>query len=138
MIPEFLPLDEHDNLLVEAARDVLRRNQRPGRHGVGAAVRAGSGRIYVGVNIESCCYGPCAEPIALGSAFSNGERDITVMVAVSRRGDEYAVLSPCGNCRQMLLDYAPQATVIVDNGGSIVKTSIVDLLPAAYRSGFDD
>jgi cytidine deaminase len=128
---EFMPLQAEDEALVEAARDVLRRNYLVDRHEVGAAVRCASGRVYCGVNIEACAYGPCAETIALGTAFSQGEREITDMVAVCRDGDAYPVLSPCGNCRQMLIDYAPEAMVILAIDGHVVKAKVADLLPGA-------
>jgi cytidine deaminase len=134
----FGALDEKDQALIAAAREVLRRNYRPVRHTVGAAVLAGSGRTYTGVNVEACGYGPCAEPIALGAAFSNGEQSIRAIVAVCRRADAYPVLSPCGNCRQLLVDYAPEAMVILEVGGETVKARAIDLLPGAYVSGFDE
>lgn len=134
----FLPLEPEDEPLLEAAREVLRRNYHPVRHTVGAAVLAGSGRLYTGINIEACAYGPCAEPIALGAAFSHGERDIRAMVAVCRREDGYPVLSPCGNCRQLLFDYAPEAIVIFDLDGRVVKTQVRNLLPGAYASNFEE
>jgi cytidine deaminase len=134
----FEALDEQDRRLIAAARDVLRRNYQPVRHTVGAAVLAGSGRVYTGVNVEACGYGPCAEPIAVGAAFSNGERDIKAIVAVCKRGDAYPVIPPCGNCRQLLVDYAPDAAVILEMDGRTVKARALDLLPGAYISRFDD
>lgn len=132
------PITPQDERLIEAARDVLRRNYRAGRHTVGAAVRAGSGKVYVGVNVEACGYGPCAEPIAIGAAFSNGEKDLLAIVAVRRRGRKYPVLSPCGNCRQLVLDYSPDAVVIFDHEGRVEKAAARDLLPGAYQSNFDE
>jgi cytidine deaminase len=130
-------LDNDDLALIAAAQDVLRRNYRKGRHNVGAAVRGPSGRIYTGVNVEACGYGPCAEPIAIGAAFSNGEPLIVAMVAVHKRGDTYPVIPPCGNCRQLLFDYAPDAIVILPDGEGNTKTTVKELLPGAYRM-FDD
>lgn len=134
----FLPLTPDDEKLIEAARDVLRRNYVPVRHTVGAAVRCSSGRIYTGINVEACGYGPCAEPIAIGTAFSNGERELRAIVAVCTHSDDYPVLSPCGNCRQLLIDYAPDAMVILVNDGEVVKTQARNLLPGAYLSHFDE
>ncbi|MBC7250966.1 MAG: cytidine deaminase [Anaerolineae bacterium] len=133
-----LQLDAEDQKLIEAAREVLRRNYHPVKHSVGAAVLCASGRIYTGINVEACGYGPCAEPIAIGAAFTNGEREIRAIVAVHKRGDTYPVLSPCGNCRQLLVDYAPEAMVIFDYDGQVVKARARDLLPGAYLSGFDE
>jgi len=136
-VTDWLPLTDDDHRLIEEARDVLRRNFRPGRHTVGAAVRCPSGEVYMGVNVEACGYGPCAEPIAIGAAFSSGERDIQTIVAVCKAGEEMPVLSPCGNCRQLVLDYSPDAMVILSDGGRPVKARAADLLPGAYRSDFD-
>jgi len=134
----FLPLDPEDQRLIEAAREVLQRNYCPPRHTVGAAVLCASGHIYTGINVEACGYGPCAEPIAIGAAFTNGERDILAIVAVCRQDKEYPVLSPCGNCRQLLIDYAPEAMVIFNDQGQVLKTQARNLLPGAYMSDFDD
>jgi len=134
----YLPLNTEDGELIEAAKAVLERCYRPGKHEVGAAVRCASGHVYVGVNIEACAYGPCAEPIAIGAAFANMETDILAIVAVYRDDVSalYRVLSPCGNCRQLLVDYAPDAMVIFDNDGEVVKTEARQLLPGAYLSHF--
>jgi cytidine deaminase len=127
-------VDAHDRELIQAAADVIRRNYAAERHQVGAAVRCASGRVYVGVNVESCGYGPCAEPVAIGAAISAGEREIVAIVAVYGGDERSPVLSPCGNCRQMLVDYAPNAIVILEQDGRLVKASASSLLPAAYRN----
>ena len=75
-------LHSADNELIEAAGEVLCRNYYAERHTVAAAVRCLSGQIHTGINIESCGYGPCAEPIAIGAAFTNGERGLSAIVAV--------------------------------------------------------
>ena len=129
---EHAEIEAKDRQLIEAATDVIRRNYRDERHTVGAAVLCASGRIYVGVNIDSCGYGPCAEPIAIGAAISNGERDFLSVVAVGAGNGNYRVIPPCGNCRQLLLDYAPDALVILEYDGILVKTQVRNLLPAPY------
>ena len=127
-------LDTQDGQLIEAAQQVLERCYRPVKHTVGAAVRAGSGAVYAAVNVEACGYAPCAETIALGMAFSNAETQVISVVAVNESG---AVLSPCGNCRQMMLDYAPDALVILSNDGAECKTEARNLLPGCYVSDFE-
>jgi len=131
---EYLEIDARDGELIAAAAEVIRTNFQEDRHTVGAAVRCSSAKTYVGVNIDSCGYGPCAEPIAVGAAISAGERKIEAIVAVEGRSGDFQVLSPCGNCRQLLLDYAPDAMVIVLHEGNVVKAKVKDLLPAPYRS----
>ena len=128
-------LDPKYKPLFDAAVAVLQKNYHPVRHSVGAAVLTASGNIYTGVNVESSGHGTCAEPVALGTAISCGERDFSAIVAVCRRGDDYRVLSPCGNCRQMLIDYAPEADVVYaesDHAQAVTKAK--NLLPGAYVS----
>ena len=127
----FLELAEKDYLLIDAARETLKNNFHPVRHTVASAVLCSSGKVYTGINIESI-KGPCAESVAIGTAFTNGEREILSIVSVRKREDEYPVLSPCGNCRQMLVIYAPESVVIFNNDGQILKTKAMNLLPGAY------
>lgn len=125
-------VDSNYLVLIDAATEVLRKNFDPVKHSVGAAVLCASGQIYTGVSLESSGYGVCAEPIALGAALSNGDRRILAVVAVCNRGSGYTVLSPCGNCRQMLLDYAPEADVIYKDLNGVATRKAKELLPGAY------
>ncbi len=131
-------LNAEDRKLIEAARAALKGAYLRHYHTVGAAVLCPSGRIYVGVNVEACGYGPCAEPIAIGAAFTAGERGISKIVAVKKRGGKFPVLSPCGNCRQLVFDYSPEAEVILVVDGRVVKARAGDLLPGAYESNFEN
>lgn len=133
----FQQLDNKDQKLIEAAKEVLLKNYDPVRHTVGAAVICSTGNIYTGINIEACGYGPCAEPIAIGAAFTNGEREIIAITAVCKKDDGFLVLSPCGNCRQLLMDYSPNAMVLFFYEGKVLKTQARNLLPGAYISDFD-
>jgi len=74
----------------------------------------------------------CAEPVALGAALSAGEKEILAVVAVANRGNGFIVLSPCGNCRQTLLDYAPEADIIFTNADGVTQSKAKNLLPGAY------
>ena len=130
-------VDEKDRELIRAASDAIERNYRDPRHTVGAAVLCSSGKIYAGVNIDSCGYGPCAEPIAVGRAITDGERTFECVVAVKGPSEPHAILPPCGNCRQLLLDYAPDCWVILTHGSKIVKVKAKDLLPDAYYGHFE-
>ena len=127
-----------DRELIAAASAVLRRCYRKGRHTVGSAVRCPSGKVYTGVNVEACGYGPCAEPVAIGAAFSQGEKSISAVVAVKMKGRRVVVLSPCGNCRQLVFDYSPQAMVLYSLNGRLHKATVAELLPGAYRTKFDE
>lgn len=70
--------------------------------------------------------------MALGAAITGGERNFVTIVAV-RGEDGEEIISPCGNCRQNLCDYAPQCEVIVRANGEAVKIRARDLLPFAYQ-----
>ena len=126
----FHEINAQDEALIEAARKTLVRCYRDERHTVAAAVLCGSGKTYTGVNVESCGYGPCAEPIAIGAAITAGEMEFLAIVAVGGNG----VMSPCGNCRQLLLDYAPEAMVILLVEGVVKKAKAQDLLPGPYTN----
>lgn len=125
-------LTEKDRELIAEARRAIRRNYDAAEmnHTVGAAVRCAGGTVYVGVNIYSM-HGVCAEQVALGAAITNGERVFEAVVAVrGRNGEE--IIPPCGNCRQMLCDYAPECEVILAENGDTVKLKAAEMLPFPY------
>jgi cytidine deaminase len=101
---------------------------------VGAALLTKSGEIIGGANVESASYGLtcCAERIALFKALTDGKKDF-VAVAVVARCDGGPM--PCGACRQLLREYAPDAKVFVadgDNLTAIREFSVQELLPSAF------
>ena len=125
---------KEDELLIEKALEVLNKNFDDGvyNHTVGAAIRCKNGEIYVGVNCDGI-HGSCAEYIAIGTAISAGEREFDTIVAVHEKAPNFLV-PPCGNCRQMLLEYCPDVMVILnDEKGKKVKVKIGDLLPLAWQ-----
>lgn len=127
------PLSVEDEALISEALDVLAKNFDDGayKHTVGCAIRTKSGRIYKGVNCDGI-HGSCAEYITVGIAVSAGEKELDTIVAVHDKQDKY-VISPCGNCRQMLYEYCPDIMVIVNDGeGSLIKVKARDLLPFAW------
>ncbi len=137
MIMKYLEITEKDRELVQAAVEIVSKHYREERHTVGAAVLCASGKMYSAVNVESVGYGPCAEPIAIGAAFSHGEKELTTVVAVQGGTADFPVIPPCGNCRQLIWDYAPEAAVLLDKDGTLIKVGIADLLPMAYRNFYD-
>ena len=119
-------LSQEDKNLIESAKSAIRRNYDSVRwwHTVGAAVRTGTGKVYVGVNCDSVSHGACAEVIAIGSAVTAGEREFDTIVAVLG-GETEKVLPPCGNCRQMMYSYDKNMNVIVSED---TKVNISELL----------
>lgn len=129
-----LPLTSDDHALIAQARDAIRRNYDGvhENHTVGAAVRCADGSIFCGINVYAI-HGACAEQVALGTAITLGQHDFTTIVAVrGENGEE--IIPPCGNCRQILSDYAPECAVIIDADGTLVKILARKLLPFAYHS----
>ena len=101
---------------------------------VGAALLTPSGEIIGGANVESASYGLtcCAERVALFTALTSGKRGFTA-VAVVARADGGAM--PCGACRQLLAEYAPDATVYAadsDNLKQFRTFTVRELLPLAF------
>ena len=123
-------LNESDELLIKKAQNIIEKNfdYDKNNHTVGAALRCKNGNIYVGVNVYFN-HGACAEVVAIGTAITSGEREFDCIVAVRGEGD---VLPPCGNCRQMLSDYAPDCDVIIDTDDGNKKVKATDLIPFSY------
>ena len=130
---EIYPITEKDMELIEIGLQVLKSNFDDGiyNHTVGCALLCKNGNIYKGVNCDGI-HGSCAEYITMGIAISNGEREFDTIVAVHDKQDKY-VISPCGNCRQMLFEYCPDIKVILNDGnGNLIKVKAKDLLPFAW------
>jgi cytidine deaminase len=125
-------LSDTDHQLIQTALEVIRRNfdRTNWFHTVGCAILCKNGHIYSGINCDGN-HGACAEYITMGMARSAGERELDTIVAV-HEGHPNNVISPCGNCRQMLYEYCPDIKVIVnDENGNLIKVTARDLLPFA-------
>lgn len=103
---------------------------------VGAAVQASSGKIYHGCNIESSSYGltMCAERVAIFNAISSGETEIKQIAIVT---DTEKASSPCGACRQVLVDYALESNVYISNCTGDRNTTTAKALLPYYFSKVD-
>lgn len=103
---------------------------------VGAALLAEDGTVVTGCNVESASYGLtiCAERVALVKGVSEG-RTRFVCVAVVADTDDLA--PPCGACRQLLWEFAPDADVILANlKGKTERTTVRELLPRGFDGGY--
>jgi cytidine deaminase len=101
---------------------------------VGAALLTVRGDVITGANVESASYGLtcCAERVALFAALTQGKRDFKAVAVVARMKDGPM---PCGACRQLLAEYAPDAEVWVADSRvpKIIRTFTVrELLPGAF------
>ena len=135
-----VPLDAADLELVETARAVLLAHYRPFWHTVAAALRSRDGRVWTGIHLGATVgrLSVCAEAVALGRAVMDGDGTIECAVAVrhpkpDESSQEIAIVSPCGACRENLIDFDPEAMVIIDVGVGLVKVPVRTLLPFPYR-----
>ena len=99
---------------------------------VGAAILTDDNQIFTGCNIESASYGLtiCAERVALTKALSEG---YTRFKSIAIIGPGEDICSPCGACRQMLYDYAPEINVIMTHRGELKIYPLKELLPLAFE-----
>ncbi|MBI3944255.1 MAG: cytidine deaminase [Chloroflexi bacterium] len=129
-------VDSEDVSLLAEARAVREHAYAPfSQFPVGAALIAGSGKVYHGCNIENTSFGLtiCAERVAIFNAVAAGEREIKAIAVMSRGGG-----TPCGACRQVLAEFTrdpEQVTVLVgDLEGYVQRYTMAQLLPYAFGS----
>jgi cytidine deaminase len=119
--------------LIEAAKQAREHAHAPFSHfRVGAALRARSGRIFSGCNIENASYGltVCAERVAVFKAISEGEREFDAIAVVTGAD---VLTPPCGACRQILWEFCGNAEVVLANLKGQVQTHwMKDLLPLPF------
>ena len=97
---------------------------------VGAALLGKSGRVHLGCNVENASYSHtiCAERTSVVKAISEGETEFEAIAIVTKNGG-----SPCGACRQVLSEFAPNLTVyIADKEGHFRTTTLKKLLPDSF------
>ena len=122
--------------LIRAAAEARERAVAPySKFKVGAALLTARGEVITGANVESVSYGLtcCAERVALFTALTSGKKKF-IAVAVVARFPGGAM--PCGACRQLLAEYAPDAKVFVADSAHLkkIKTFTVKaLLPGAFN-----
>ena len=122
-------LTKEDLELVEKARNLIRKRKSK-RSTVGAALRTKNDKVFCGVNIEIECSAPCsicAEYAAIGTMVSEGEEEITTIVAVSSKR-KYSVLPPCGKCRQFISEFGNPYVIVEVNRG-LKKAKLNELYP---------
>ncbi len=120
--------------LLECAREAQGRAYVPySGFRVGAALLTGSGRVYRGANVENAAYSPsiCAERVALPQAVMEGEREFLALAVV---GDGPGPCTPCGVCRQVLFEFAPDLAVLAAGTDGAEARYVLgrDLLPDGF------
>ena len=127
----------HDelHLLLDAATAARQYAYAPYSHfPVGAAILLDDQSLIVGANVENASFGLtiCAERVALSSAIAQGKRHIRAIAVVAHTASP---VHPCGACRQVLHELAPDAIVLLANlTGQIEITTAQALLPQAFST----
>lgn len=123
-----------DQALISLAVQMQKRAYMPySRFPVGAALLCGDGAVFTGCNVENAAYGCaiCAERTALVKAVSEGRTSGFVCLAIAGQGDDYCW--PCGSCRQMLYEFAPELRVLAVRGdGAHMEAALSELLPHGF------
>jgi cytidine deaminase len=140
MTEEHLPLEltpAQQKELLRAAEEARKTAYAPySRYQVGAALLTASGRIYPGCNIENASYGAtiCAERVAVAKAVSAGENDFVALAVIA---DSAQPGTPCGICRQFLVEFAPRLLIIMGNLQGQVEVGRLDqYLPSAFNQEY--
>jgi len=122
-------------LLISAARRARENAHAPySNFRVGAALRATSGRIFGGCNVENATYGltVCAERVAIFKAISEGERGFNAIAVVT---DADTLTPPCGACRQLIWEFCGDVQVILANlKGKVEVVQMKELFPRPFDS----
>ena len=123
--------------LKAAAVAMLDRAYCPYSHfAVGAALECADGTVFTGCNIENAAYSAtiCAERTAVAKAVSEGHTDF-VRIVIAGRSADFCV--PCGVCRQVLREFAPDIEIICLNGkGEEQVFTLPELLPHSFGPEF--
>lgn len=131
--------DDAFDALVSAAIMAREQSYAPySEFKVGAALEVAGGAIVVGGNVENASYGLtiCAERVAIGAAVTAGHRQFVRMV-VAAESDR--PVPPCGACRQVMSEFAPDLEVIGVNlrsrtsHGPTITWRLRELFPEAFR-----
>ncbi len=121
-----------EQALLDAAWSARAHSFSPySRFAVGAALVGESGRVWTGCNVESASYSLtcCAERVAIFKGVSEGERRFLAVAIVA---EAEPVAMPCGACRQLLAEFAPDATVVSASRGGAVHSTVAALLPYPF------
>lgn len=126
--------------LLAAATRVRENAYAPySRFKVGAAIRAASGTIYAGCNVENVAYpeGTCAEAGAIAAMVAAGETAIAEVLVIADSPDP---VPPCGGCRQKIAEFAAQSVPVTlcTTDGASRRMTVAELLPGLFTAAHMD
>ena len=128
---------ESQQMLINAAKKARANAHAPysGYH-VGAALVDETGAVHTGCNVENAAFpeGICAEANAIGAMIVSGGKRIVAIAAVGG-ADDIEPCTPCGGCRQRILEFADENTrvILIGTGDSVTSYSVDELLPTGFR-----
>ncbi len=121
-----------DDQLLALAREAMARSYSPYSHfKVGACLLCADGRVFTGSNVENASFGltNCAERTAVFRAVSEGAKEFTAIAIAA----EHAAPWPCGACRQVLNEFAPDLRVLITwENGLVAEATLAQLLPHGF------
>lgn len=139
---ETYPLTPEDRDLIKIAQNKINARYRPRWHMLAAALRTKEGKVYTGLHIDAyvSAIAICAEQVAIGTALTEDDLEIDTIVAVRKPAVEAEAestasplpVTPCGRCRELILDYGPNAWLILREGNKFIKVKAGDALPMKY------
>jgi cytidine deaminase len=124
--------------LVDDARRVRENAHAPySKFKVGAALRAVSGQVYVGCNVENVAYpeGTCAEAGAIAAMIAAGDTQIAEVAVIA---DSPKPVTPCGGCRQKIAEFAAGDVIVTmaTTDGVSIQSSVAELLPGSFDADY--
>lgn len=126
--------------LLDAARAVRENAHAPySNFKVGAAIRAASGAVYAGCNVENVAYpqGTCAEAGAIAAMVAAGDRQIAEVLVIA---DSPSPVTPCGGCRQKIAEFASGDVPVTmcTTDGERLRMTVAELLPGVFTAAHMD
>jgi len=125
-------LNDYEALIAAAKQSRENAHAAYSNFRVGAALRATSGRIFGGCNVENATYGltVCVERVEILKAISEGERGFDAIAVVT---DAEPLTPPCGACRQLIWEFCGDVPVILANlKGKVESIPMRDLFPKPF------
>ncbi len=122
----------NNETLLKMAYEVAEKAYAPySKFKVGAALLTEEGKVFTGCNVECASFGGtnCAERTAVFKAISEGYHKYTAIAVVSA-GESFTY--PCGICRQVLNEFAPDIDIILDDHGTVKVINLKEMLPYSF------
>jgi cytidine deaminase len=120
--------------LYQKAKEASKQSYSPySRFPVGAALLARNNKIFIGTNVENVSFGLtiCAERVAICNAIINGAKRFIAIAVYSKKGEA----TPCGACRQFLLEFGKDIEVIFKKNNNLESLKISELIPRSFLKG---